>query len=82
MERIRPTDTGLIWKKAKAFNSTVECHALNAFRKGETYITTRYTYYKESTPYADFVWRVHRIQHHGKTLPPPELVAQYTPGSI
>lgn len=72
----------LLWKLRRAFNDTVETHALNAFKRGETYSTTRYIYYVVSEPYADFVWRVHRVKPKGKTLPPPELVARYAPGSL
>ena len=72
----------LVWRKKRAFSDPVENRALEAFRKGETYVTTRYTYYLETLPYGQYVWRVRRICHKGKTLPPPELVARYAPGSI
>lgn len=73
----------IVWyKNRRTWPDSLENHALEAFRKGETYTTTRYTYYIETLPYGQFVWRVHRICHKGKTLPPPELVARYAPGSI
>ena len=74
----------LIWRKKRAFSDPVENRALEAFRKGETYVTTRYIYYLEAQPYGQYVWRVHRrTPQCGPAVNAiPEIVARYAPGSI